>query len=153
MRVALFQPDIAPNVGAAMRLCACMGVGLDVIGPCGFPWDINKIRKAGMDYMDAVDLIRHDSWDEFIALYPSSRLVLMTTKGHVAYTDFSFHEGDILLAGRESAGVPDCVRDYVQNHDGGQVYIPMRDHLRSLNIVNATSMILGEALRQIKICE
>ncbi len=147
MRVALFQPDIAPNVGAAMRLCACMGVGLDVIEPCGFPWNAAKIRKSGMDYVEEVDLRRHESWEEFIAVYPAARIILMSTKGSVPYTAFSFQAGDILMAGRESEGAPDYVHEYVS----GRVLIPMKKGLRSLNIVNATSMILGEAIRQVEL--
>lgn len=140
----MFQPDMAPNVGAMMRLCACMDVGLDIIEPCGFPWDINKIRKAGMDYVEAVDIKRHESWDAFLSHYPQASITLMTTKGSVPYTDYSFHRDDILLAGRESEGAP----DYVHERADGRILIPMKNGLRSLNIVNASSMILGEALRQ-----
>lgn len=140
----MFQPDMAPNVGAMMRLCACMDVGLDIIEPCGFPWDKNKIRKAGMDYVDMVDMKRHDNWDSFIATYPDHRLILMTTKSSKSYTEFPFEENNILIAGQESLGAP----DYVHECADGRILIPMKKGLRSLNIVNATSMILGEALRQ-----
>lgn len=143
MRLALYQPDIALNVGSAMRLCACLGIGLDVIEPCGFPWDKKKIRSSAMDYFDHVDLNKYISWEAYHA-QRTGRIVLMTTKASVPYTDFEFHTDDILLAGRESAGVPDNVHETVD----GRVLIPMHAGLRSLNIVNASAMILGEALRQ-----
>lgn len=147
IRIALYQPEIAPNVGAMIRVCACMGVGLDVIEPCGFPWDDRKIRKSAMDYMTKVNYTLHSSWQTFRDAYPDRRIILMTTKASEPYTDFEYQDGDILLAGRESAGVPQDVHDTVQ----GRVCIPMRDGARSMNIVNATSMILGETLRQVKL--
>ncbi len=142
-RIALYQPDIPQNVGAAMRLCACLGTALDIIEPCGFPWDERKIRQAGMDYVGLVNMCRHTSWDEFYS-QKQGRIILMTTKASVPYTAFEFQANDILLAGRESAGVPDDVHACAD----GRVVIPMRGSARSLNIVNATAMIAGEALRQ-----
>ena len=147
LHVALYQPDIPQNVGAAIRLCACMGVTLDIIEPCGFPWDEKKIKQSGMDYLSEATIVRHDSWEAFRAAYEEWRLVLMTTKAAMPYTDFEFSENDILIAGRESAGVPDSVHKDV----GGRVLIPMNGKARSLNIINATAMITGEALRQVKI--
>ena len=144
IQVALFQPDIPQNVGAAMRLCACTNVPLDIIEPCGFPWDAKKIQRAGMDYMDIVALHRHNSWNQFMETYKSKRLILMTTKTDQSYLDFSFSADDIIIAGQESAGVPQEVHDTVQHH----VTIPMAENARSMNVINATSMILGEALRQ-----
>ena len=141
--LALYQPDIPQNVGAAMRLCACLDIDLHIIEPCGFPWDERKIRQAGMDYVEAVTLIRHGSWESFRKAQ-SGRLLLMTTKGADTHIDFTFKEGDILLAGRESTGVPDHVHETAD----GRVVIPMKDGLRSLNIINASAIILGEALRQ-----
>ncbi len=126
-----------------MRLCACVGAGLDIIEPCGFPWNEKKIRQAGMDYLDLVEHARHTSWDVFMR-QKQGRVVLMTTKASVPYTAFDFQAGDILLAGRESAGVPDDVHAAAD----GRVVIPMHGAARSLNIVNATAMIAGEALRQ-----
>lgn len=143
MRIALYQPDIPQNVGAMMRLSACMGAGLDIIEPCGFAWDERKIRQSAMDYIDRTDLVRFESWENFRATR-KGRIVLMTTKASVPYVDFAFQKDDILLAGRESSGVP----DYVHAAADGRILIPMRPGLRSLNIVNATAMILGEALRQ-----
>ncbi len=144
MKLALYQPDIPQNAGAAMRLCACLGVSLDIIEPCGFVWDERKIRQSGMDYVDAVTLTRHPSWERFLEANTGSRIVLMTTKAAMPYTDFSFQKKDILLAGRESAGVPDDIHTAADARIG----IPMQGGLRSLNIVNASAMILGEALRQ-----
>lgn len=145
IRIALYQPDIPQNTGAAMRLCACMGTGLDIIEPCGFLWQDKKIRKSGMDYVDDVDLIRHQSWEKFRATYDGKRrIILLTTKADLPYTDFSFRNNDIIMAGGESSGVPDEIHDIVD----ARLVIPMLKGLRSLNIINATSMVLGEALRQ-----
>ncbi|MCB9988769.1 MAG: tRNA (cytidine(34)-2'-O)-methyltransferase [Rhodospirillales bacterium] len=145
IRLALYQPDIPQNTGAAIRLCACMGMGLDIIEPCGFPWDDAKIRRSAMDYIHGVDLARHESWAKFQAAYPGQRRILMTTKAAVPYVNFDFQDGDILIAGRESAGVPDDVHDAAD----GRVLIPMKSGMRSLNVINACAMISGEALRQV----
>jgi tRNA (cytidine/uridine-2'-O-)-methyltransferase len=145
LRIALYQPDIPQNVGAAIRLCACMGVALDIIEPCGFPWDIKKIKQAGMDYIDQAQLLRHDSWNAFLKHHKDRRLVLMTTKSSKSYINFEFTENDILVAGRESAGVPLDVHQFIPN----RIKIEMAGEARSLNIINATSMISGEAIRQI----
>jgi tRNA (cytidine/uridine-2'-O-)-methyltransferase len=144
IQIALFQPDIPQNVGAAMRLCACMGVKLNIIEPCGFLWDEKKIRQSAMDYIDKLAIERFSSWGVFLDSVGERRIVLMTTRSALPYTDFKFHEGDILLAGRESAGVPEDVHARAD----ARIVIPMKEGLRSMNIVNATSMILGEALRQ-----
>lgn len=142
--LALYQPDIPQNVGAAMRLAACLGAGLHIIEPCGFPWDARKIKQAGMDYMTLVKYTRHESWQKFRHETTERRIVLMTTKSASPYTDFKFGPSDILLAGRESAGVPGEIHESAD----ARLCIPMREGLRSLNIVNAAAMILGEALRQ-----
>lgn len=147
MKLALFQPDIPQNVGAAIRLCACMDLGLDIIEPCGFPWDKRKIAQSAMDYIDTIDIQKHSSWGKFVAANSNARLVLMTTKASQNYLDFDFHENDILLAGRESAGVPEHVHEQCND----RIKIEMQKKMRSLNIVNASSMIIGEALRQIQI--
>ena len=146
LKIALYQPDIPQNVGAAIRLTACLGLGLDIIEPCGFPFNDRKIKQAAMDYMTLVNYTRHGSWDSFQQAHQGSRVILMTTKASVPYTDFTFEAGDILLAGRESAGVPDEVHEAVD----GRVVIPMYGEARSLNIINATAMIAGEALRQVR---
>lgn len=127
-----------------MRLCAGLGIALDIIEPCGFPWDDKKIRRSGMDYIDAVDLTRHSSWEQFLTAHQGRRLILLTTKSDMGYTDFTFRPDDILLAGRESAGVPDDVH----NRADARLVIPLRADLRSLNVVTACAMVLGEALRQ-----
>lgn len=145
LRIALYQPDIPQNVGAAIRLCACMGIALDIIEPCGFPWDIKKIRQAGMDYVEQAQLMRHDSWDAFLEHHQNRRFVLMTTKASDDYLNFDFTDQDILIAGRESSGVPEAVHNRVD----GRIKIDMKGEARSLNIINATSMITGEAVRQI----
>ncbi len=144
LRIALYQPDIPQNLGAAIRLCACLGVGLDIIEPCGFPWDLKKIKQSGMDYLDQVDMIRHNSWDSFLEQYPDRTLVLMTTKASENYLNYKFTDKDILIAGRESSGVPEDVHAHVD----GRVKIDMKGSARSFNIINATAMIAGEALRQ-----
>lgn len=144
MRLALFQPDIPQNVGAAIRLAACLGVTLDVIEPSGFPLSEKSLRRVAMDYVDEVDLQVHDSWEKFLA-HPArreGRLALFTTRGAIPYTRFAFETGDTLLFGRESAGVPDDVHDAAQ----ARLVVPIRG--RSLNVTKCAAMALGEALRQ-----
>lgn len=143
--LSLYQPDIPQNVGAAMRLCACLGIDLNIVEPCGFPWKEKEFRRIGMDYIDLVTVHRHTSWDAFQKAH-EGRIILMTTRGSVPYTDFEFKDGDTLLAGRESVGVPDDVHDVV---DAG-VLIPMHGQARSMNVINACAMITGEALRQVR---
>ena len=144
MRLALYQPDIAPNAGTMMRLCACFGVGIDVIEPCGFVFDDRKLRRAGMDYLEHLDCRRHASWDAFRLAIKPARLVLLTTKAAMPYHQFAFDKNDILMVGRESAGVPDDVHAAVD----ARVVIPMRPETRSLNVALAASIVLSEALRQ-----
>ena len=143
MRLALYEPDIPQNAGSLMRLGACLGVGIDIIEPCGFLLSDRNFRRAGMDYLQSADIRRHASWAQFLEAAPS-RLVLLTTKGNLAYTDFAFAPGDTLLMGRESAGVPQEVHDAVD----ARLVIPLRSGLRSLNVAQAAAMVLGEALRQ-----
>lgn len=143
MRLALYEPDIPQNVGAMMRLCACLGVGMDVIGPTGFIWDEAKIRRAGMDYIDHLDLRQVTSWSQY---KPEARLVLLTTKAAQPYTGFAFRPDDTLMVGRESAGVPEEVHMAVD----ARVIIPLQPGLRSLNVATAAAMVLGEALRQVQ---
>ncbi len=147
MRLALYQPDIPQNAGALMRLCACLGVALDIIEPCGFLLSDRNFRRAGMDYAAQADMHRHASWDRFQAVRasgPKNRLVLLTTRAAQPYTGFAFDPDDILLMGRESAGVPDEVHQAAD----ARLLIPMRPGLRSLNVAQAAAMVLGEALRQ-----
>lgn len=144
MRLALFQPDIAPNAGAMLRLCACLGVAADIVEPCGFVWSDAKLRRAGMDYLDQVAVCRHPSWDAFRAARGPGRLVLLTTRGDAALPDFRFAADDTLMVGRESAGVPDTVHAAAD----ARVVIPMAPGARSLNVALAAAIALGEALRQ-----
>ncbi|MHA6721045.1 tRNA (cytidine(34)-2'-O)-methyltransferase, partial [Sphingomonas sp. RS6] len=143
MRVALFQPEIAGNVGTILRLAACMGVAVDLIEPMGFPWGDRARRRAAMDYEP--DVVRHPDWDSFAASVPA-RLVLFTTRGGVALPDARFEPGDTLLFGSEGAGVPEAVHASVD----AAVRIPIRAELRSLNLAVATGIGLAEALRQTK---
>ena len=144
MRLALFEPDIPQNLGAFIRLAACLGVPLDVIEPCGFPVDDKRIRRAAMDYYDLATIVRHASWAAFRRDGPPGRLVLLTTKGAVPFPDLTFQAGDILLLGRESAGVP------AEIHDAAEVRlrIPLQQGARSLNVALAAAMVLSEGLRQ-----
>lgn len=144
LRLALFQPDIPANTGTILRLGACLGVQVDVIEPCGFPFSDRALRRAGLDYLDQVRLVRHPSWADFTRSAAGARIVLLTTKATMSYVDFAFEDGDILLLGRESAGVPDFVHDAV----AARVAIPVRPPARSLNVAVAASMVVGEALRQ-----
>lgn len=145
MRLALFQPDIPQNAGALIRLGACLGVGIDIIEPCGFVLTDARFRRAGMDYLEMAAVTRHSSWDAFRARL-TGRLVLLTSKGSDPYTGFAFGPEDTLLLGRESAGVPDDVRDACD----ARLRIPLKAGLRSLNVAQAGAMVLGEALRQTK---
>lgn len=144
--LALYQPDIPQNVGATMRVCACLNVPLHIIEPCGFPWDESKMKRAGMDYMGHAALLRHESWNKFLQDNIKNRIILMTTHAPLTYINFKFEENDILLAGRESAGAPENIHESAAE----RIAIPMEHGLRSMNIVNASAMILGEALRQTK---
>jgi tRNA (cytidine/uridine-2'-O-)-methyltransferase len=147
MRLALFEPDIPQNTGAILRLAACMGVGVDVIEPCGFVWSDRHLRRAGMDYLGQVDLVRHASWQAFRSARPPGRLVLLTTSGTQSPWDFAFATDDVLLLGRESAGVTPEVLAAAD----AALRIPMRAPARALNVALAATLVLGEALRQTKL--
>ncbi|MEL6212691.1 MAG: TrmH family RNA methyltransferase [Pseudomonadota bacterium] len=144
MHLALFQPEIAANVGAAMRVAACFGAGLDIIGPCGFPLSDKALRRTAMDYQLIAKPSLHDSWRAFTA-QPRGRLVLMTTKADSAHTDLAFRADDTILIGRESSGVPDAVRACADC----AVRIAMAPEARSLNMAVAAAVALAEARRQI----
>jgi tRNA (cytidine/uridine-2'-O-)-methyltransferase len=143
MRIALFEPDIAANTGTIIRLGACMGVAIDIIEPCGFPFGDASLKRAGLDYLPRASLDRHVSWDAFRGKL-QGRLIVATTKARTAYTDVAFEPGDTLLFGRESAGVTDEVVKAAHQ----LVRIPMAEGMRSLNVAVTAGMILGEALRQ-----
>lgn len=145
MRLALYEPDIPQNAGSLMRLGACLGVGIDLIEPCGFLLSDRGLKRAGMDYLKSADIRRHESWARFQdELGPQQRMVLLTTQGNMAYTEFAFAPGDTLMVGRESAGVPDAVHACAD----ARLTIPLLAGLRSLNVAQAAAMVLGEALRQ-----
>jgi tRNA (cytidine/uridine-2'-O-)-methyltransferase len=146
MILCLFEPDIPQNTGSLIRLCACLGVELHIIEPCGFPFDDKKLRRVALDYFDLVSITRHSSWQKFLEFKGSRRLLLLSTKASHPYTDMQFKTDDILLLGRESSGVP----DYVRRASDAQLTIPMHKEARSLNVALAGAMVLGEALRQIR---
>ena len=146
MRLALYQPDIAQNAGTILRLGACLGVPVDVIAPAGFDMTERALRRAGLDYLAHVDIARHASFADFEAVRRRrrSRLILLTTRGEMAYLAFAFQPADTLLLGRESGGVPESVHEAAD----ARLSIPMRAGLRSLNVAVAAAMVPGEALRQ-----
>jgi len=146
MRLALFQPDIPQNVGAAIRLTACLGVILEIIEPCGFPLSDRAMRRAALDYGEQARVQRRPSWAQFAAAdeRTEGRLVLFTTRGARPFTDFAFQAGDTLLFGQESAGVPDAVHAAA----AARLVIPIAPRTRALNLVAAAAIALGEALRQ-----
>jgi tRNA (cytidine/uridine-2'-O-)-methyltransferase len=143
MRLALYQPDIPQNAGAVLRLGACLGAPVDIIGPCGFVLSDRRLKRAGMDYIDAAQIARHESWASFAAI-ARGRLVLLTTKGDQVYHRFAFRADDTLLLGRETAGVPDDVHRACD----ARLRIPLMPGQRSLNLAVAAALVLGEALRQ-----
>ena len=146
MRIALYQPDIPQNAGTLLRLAACLGVAVDIVEPAGFPVSDRAFRRAGLDYLDHVEVVRHVSFEAFDAARRAAgrRLVLLTTRGAVAHVDAAFQTDDVLMLGRESAGVPDAVHAAADL----RVVVPIRRELRSLNVAVAGAIALGEALRQ-----
>jgi tRNA (cytidine/uridine-2'-O-)-methyltransferase len=144
MRLALYQPDIPQNTGTMMRLCACMNVPMDIIEPCGFALSDKNLKRAGMDYLEHLDLTRHMNWQQFCAAETTKRIVLLTTRAETRFTDFAFQAEDTLLLGRESAGVPEDVQAACAH----RVIIPMTPAVRSVNVAVAAAMVLSEALRQ-----
>lgn len=144
MRIALFEPEIAGNVGAVLRLGACLGAAVDLIEPMGFTWDDRRVRRAAMDYIDHVSVTRHAGFEAFRATVGDSRLVLFTTKASQSPYDFAFRPDDILLFGKESAGVPVNVADRCD----ARLRLPMRAEVRSMNLATSAALALGEALRQ-----
>ncbi len=148
LRLALYQPDIPQNTGTMLRMAACLGLAVEIVEPAGFDVSDRHLRRSGLDYLDRVALTRHRSFDAFEAWRQDAgcRLVLATTSGAVAYTEFAFRDGDCLMVGRESAGVPDTVHAAAD----ARVLVPMRADFRSLNVAVAAAMIVGEALRQVR---
>lgn len=153
LRLALYQPDIPQNTGTMLRTCACLGMAASIIEPAGFPVSDRHFRRSGMDYLDTLALDRHISFAAFEAwraaargTHGGHRLVLLTTKASLAYTDFAFTPNDVLMVGRESAGVP----EHVHAAADACICIAMRPSMRSLNVAVAASMVMGEALRQLR---
>jgi len=144
MRIALFEPEIAQNVGAVLRLGACFGAAVDLIEPMGFEWDDRRVRRTAMDYIDHVHVVRHADFDAFRDAIGEQRLILFTTKGSQSAYDFRFRADDVLLFGKESAGVPPAVADACD----ARVRIPIRAFVRSFNLATSAALALGEALRQ-----
>ncbi|MBB6411766.1 tRNA (cytidine(34)-2'-O)-methyltransferase [Mesorhizobium sangaii] len=147
LRVALYQPDIAGNTGTILRFAACLGLGVDIIEPAGFPLSDRALKRAGMDYLEMADLTRHVDWHAFEDWRKgrARRLVLLSTKATMPYTSFAFASGDILLFGRESAGVPDAVHQAAD----ARLTIPMQGAARSINVALTVAMVAGEAIRQL----
>lgn len=145
MRIALFQPDIAGNVGTILRTASCFGIAVDIIEPCGFPFSQRELRRAGMDYARAAEVTRHGDWDAYrAARRDAGRLVLLTTAGATPLPGFAFRSSDQIMLGSESAGVP----AYVHDAADARVVIPLRPGFRSLNVAVAAGIAVAEALRQ-----
>ena len=148
LRISLFEPDIPQNTGSILRLAACFGIGVDIIEPCGFLISDRRLKRVGLDYVEQADIVSYQSWDVFFSsrIDTNVRLLLLTTKAEEAYTSFNFKAGDTLLLGRESAGVPENVHQAVD----ARITIPLAQGMRSLNVAQSASMVLGEALRQME---
>jgi tRNA (cytidine/uridine-2'-O-)-methyltransferase len=148
MRLALYEPDIPQNAGTMMRMAACLGIGLDIIEPCGFRLDDRRLRRAGLDYLDRLAMRIHESWLAYgrwrTDALPGSRLVLLSTRAETRYTAFAFHADDTLMVGSESGGAPDAIHAAAD----ARLAIPLARASRSLNVAVAAAMVLGEALRQ-----
>ena len=149
MRIALFEPDIPQNAGNIFRLGACLGVSIDIIEPAGFVIDDKRLKRASMDYYDYLDLTKHLSWEKFYewSKENSYRLILLTTKSTKSYYDYKYQPNDIILFGRESAGVPEYVHETVDE----RLTIPMIKGPRSINLSSSVSMVAGEMIRQLKL--
>ena len=147
MRIALYEPDIPQNTGNIFRLGACLGVDVDIIEPTGFIFDDKKFKRSAMDYIDHLNYKRHLDWNHFLKWVKDNqfRLILMTTKSNKSYYDFKFQPSDILLFGRESAGVPNDIHDVVDH----RLTIPMKNEVRSINLSSSVALVIGEGLRQI----
>jgi tRNA (cytidine/uridine-2'-O-)-methyltransferase len=146
MRIALFEPDIPQNTGTILRLAACLRVEAHIVEPAGFPTSDRAFRRAGMDYLDQVAIVRHTSWQAFEdwRRTAGARLLLFTTAATASYLDHAYHPDDVLTFGRESAGVPEAVHRAAD----ARLRIPMQPGLRSINVAMAAAMALGEAMRQ-----
>jgi tRNA (cytidine/uridine-2'-O-)-methyltransferase len=142
MKVLLYQPDIAGNVGTIIRLCACLDLELNIIEPCGFPFDDKKFKRAGMDYIGHAKISKFASFYEFKDKNPKGRIVLLTTKANKSFSNFSFDDNDVLMVGRETAGVPNEIHDLADE----RIVIPMKNNMRCLNVAVSLAMALGAAI-------
>ncbi len=145
-KIALFEPDIPQNTAAIIRTCACLGAKLEIIEPCGFLLNDKRFERVVMDYMDEKDINFYKSSDDFFNIKRNERIILMTTKASISYTEFKFEKNDTILFGRESAGVPDKVHKLLKN----RLKIPMQNNKRSLNLASSVAIILAECLKQTK---
>ena len=146
-KIALYEPDIPQNTAAIIRTCACLGAKLEIIEPCGFLMSDKRFKRVVMDYMDLEQIEFYQSYEKFFEKKQNQRIVLMTTKGSISYTEFEFKSDDTILFGRESAGVPEKVHKLIKD----RLKIPMNDKVRSLNIASSVAIVLAESLRQIKL--
>ena len=146
-KIALFEPDIPQNTAAIMRTCVCLGAKLEIIEPCGFLFSDKRFKRVVMDYMDEKELKFYQSFDRFIESKKNQRIILMTTKSSVSYTNFKFDKNDTILFGRESAGVPEKVHESIKY----RLKIPMKNNMRSLNVATSVAIILAESLKQTKL--
>ena len=146
-KIALYEPDIPQNTAAIIRTCACLGAKLEIIEPCGFLLSDKRFKRVVMDYMDLEQIKFYQSSEKFFEKKQNQRIVLMTTKGSISYTEFKFKSDDTILFGRESAGVPEKVHNLIKD----RLKIPMNDKVRSLNIASSVAIVLAESLRQIKL--
>ena len=146
IKIALFEPDIPQNTAAIIRTCACLGVKLEIIEPCGFLMTDKRFKRVVMDYLDDEDIKFYESIDDFFEKKGTKRIVLMTTKASVSYHSFKFKKGDTILFGRESAGVPEKIHKIVKN----RLKIPMEKNKRSLNIASSVAIIVAESLKQVR---
>ena len=145
-KIALFEPDIPQNTAAIIRTCACLGAKLEIIEPCGFLLSDKRFKRVVMDYIDEKEINFYKSADDFFKSKENQRIILMTTKGSISYTDFKFKKNDTILFGRESAGVPKKVHEIINN----RLKIPMENNKRSLNLASSVAIILAEFLKQTK---
>jgi len=146
-KIALFEPDIPQNTAAIIRTCSCLGAKLEIIEPCGFLFGDKRFKRVVMDYMDEKELKFYQSFDRFIESKKNQRIILMTTKSSVPYTNFKFDKNDTILFGRESAGVPEKVHELIKY----RLKIPMKNNMRSLNVATSVAIILAESLKQTKL--
>ena len=146
-KIALYEPDIPQNTAAIIRTCACLGAKLEIIEPCGFLLSDKRFERVVMDYIDLEQIDFYQSSEEFFEKKKNQRIVLMTTKGSISYTEFKFKSDDTILFGRESAGVPEKVHKLIKD----RLKIPMNEKVRSLNIASSVAIVLAESLRQIKL--